>query len=222
MYCVGQQQCWPKSVSSRKTRAHTRLFYVFVSMAKKNQSYRSLIGINKWHSNYQYIEDRQNQSHKMERKQNETQLEHFLESERKKSRKEEKTATATMQEKTTFIVERLSHLFLCTLHAHSHGQRERAEETPTSTEFLHDQQPWVVSVYVSVVGVAGQLRSDMHLEMSKIICVNKIDLEMCAFLYTRIHAVHFRSILLFSTVFSPFPCSTYTLGCGSRIAFVIP
>ena len=99
-------------------------------------------------------------------------------------------------------------------------ESERARETPTSTEFLHDQQPWVVSVYVSVVGVAGQLRSDMHLEMSKIICVNKIDLEMCAFLYTRIHAVHFRPIL--RLYFFPTPCSNHPLGCGSRIAFVIP
>lgn len=186
-------------------------------MAKKNQSYRSLIGINKWHSNYQYIEVRQNQSHKMKRKRNRTQLEHFLDSERKRSGGENNNR----REETTFIVVRLSHLFLCTLHAHSHGQRTEATETPTSTEFLHDQQPWVVSVYVSVVGVTGQLRSDMHLEMSKIICVNKIDLEMCAFLYTRIHAVHFRSVLRLN-VFSPTSCSTYSLGCGSRIAFVIP
>lgn len=62
------------------------------------------------------------------------------------------------------------------------SEREREKETPTWTEF---SQALVVGMFVSVVGVVGQLRSDMHLEMSKIICVNKIDLEMlCVFVHT--------------------------------------
>lgn len=63
---------------------------------------------------------------------------------------------------------------------------ERESETPTSTEFLHDQRPHN-SEYASSWGSPVRLRSDMHLEMSKIICVNKIDLK-CVRFCTLTHA----------------------------------